>query len=394
MASIVTSDDDGRTPVLLVTDIGADLDDTLAFLTIAGSPALRLVGVVTSVGDGVARGCVMRGWLRRLGYADGEVPVLPSVDTATAGVVAPPGTPAPADAALGAVADTPRAIVAIARAYGARLAIVGIAALTPIAAALREPGGRDALRGVGRLYLQGQCVVAEPAGAGAAGGCGCCLDGAAGALAPDSAAYNFRTDMAAAAEVLDALQDAVPMRFLGKFAAYAVGVTKDELGTLDRAVGAAPSCAPARALPSMREMAKAQMDGFRQGNPALFFKIYAVPEQHRSLQTHAWYDHLPEGVISHPYDPLLALALVEEVEADAKRAKPSSLTSTIRRPPPPPLFDRRAVGEPTHDGARHTTIGNAPDACGVVDVELTKRALVAAMNRGVDRFGRFGSSVC
>ena len=52
MASIVTSDDDGRTPVLLVTDIGADLDDTLAFLTIAGSPALRLVGVVTSVGDG------------------------------------------------------------------------------------------------------------------------------------------------------------------------------------------------------------------------------------------------------------------------------------------------------------------------------------------------------
>ena len=28
---------------------------------------------------------------------------------------------------------------------------------------------------------------------------------------------------------------------------------------------------------------------------------------------------LPHGVISHPYDPLLALALVEEVEADEAR---------------------------------------------------------------------------
>ena len=49
------------------------------------------------------------------------------------------------------------------------------------------------------------------------GGRGCCDDGAGGALAPDSAAYNFRTDMAAAAAVLDAMQDAVPARFLGKF---------------------------------------------------------------------------------------------------------------------------------------------------------------------------------
>ena len=136
------------------------------------------------------------------------------------------------------------------------------------------------------------------------------------------------------------------------------------------------------------------MDGFRQGNPALFYKIYDVPERHRSLHTDAWYDHLPHGVISHPYDPLLALALVEEVEADAKRAKPPSPTSTIRGPPPPPLFDRRAVGEPTRGGERHATIGNASDACGVPDVNLTKRALVAAMNRGVDRFGRFGSSIC
>ena len=157
MASIVTSDDDGRTPVLLVTDIGADLDDTLAFLTIAGSPALRLVGVVTSVGDGASRaaascaaGCAARD-------ADGEVPVLPSVDAHRPRASSrAPGTPAPPTRHLGAVADTPRAIVAT----RARTARGSRSSASPrsrrIAAALREPGGRDALRGIGRLYLQGQ----------------------------------------------------------------------------------------------------------------------------------------------------------------------------------------------------------------------------------------------
>lgn len=37
---------------------------------LAGSPSCHLVGVVTSVNDGVARAAVARGWMRRCGVLD------------------------------------------------------------------------------------------------------------------------------------------------------------------------------------------------------------------------------------------------------------------------------------------------------------------------------------
>ena len=55
-----------RTPVLLVTDIGADIDDTLALMTLIGSENLFLAGVVTTVNDGVKRASLARQWLRIL----------------------------------------------------------------------------------------------------------------------------------------------------------------------------------------------------------------------------------------------------------------------------------------------------------------------------------------
>jgi hypothetical protein len=39
------------------------------------------------VNDGVLRGSIVRGWLRLAGYADEDVPVLPSIDPAVAGYV-------------------------------------------------------------------------------------------------------------------------------------------------------------------------------------------------------------------------------------------------------------------------------------------------------------------
>ena len=155
MASIVTSDDDGRTPVLLRIDIGADLDDTPILLTMGWMVEAAEIRRRRHLGRrrrsraaaSCAAGCA--------GSATptARCPCWRSVDAATAGVVAPPARPTPADEGLG-IADTPRAS-SRSRARTARGSRSSASPrLTPIAAALREPGGRDALRGIGRLYLQ------------------------------------------------------------------------------------------------------------------------------------------------------------------------------------------------------------------------------------------------
>jgi predicted NAD-dependent protein-ADP-ribosyltransferase YbiA (DUF1768 family) len=68
-----------RTPCLLITDIGADIDDTLALLTLLGSQHLFLAGVVTTVNDALQRAVLVRQWLQVLGVGDASVPVLPFI---------------------------------------------------------------------------------------------------------------------------------------------------------------------------------------------------------------------------------------------------------------------------------------------------------------------------
>ncbi len=48
-----------RTPVLLITDLGRDIDDTCALLALCSSPELELVGVVTCGGNSEARAKVL-----------------------------------------------------------------------------------------------------------------------------------------------------------------------------------------------------------------------------------------------------------------------------------------------------------------------------------------------
>lgn len=123
------------TPILLFTDIGADIDDTFALLVAAGSVRhCHLVGVVTSVNDGVLRGSIVRGWLRLLGLddvnggdgGDNEIPVLPTIDPAVAGCTVPSGFPTPQESNLGDVSDTPQRILDIAAAYGDQLVVAAI----------------------------------------------------------------------------------------------------------------------------------------------------------------------------------------------------------------------------------------------------------------------------
>jgi hypothetical protein len=55
-----------RTPVLLITDLGRDIDDTCALLALCASPELELVGVVTCGGNSEARAKVLPSFIYHL----------------------------------------------------------------------------------------------------------------------------------------------------------------------------------------------------------------------------------------------------------------------------------------------------------------------------------------
>jgi len=57
---------------------GRDIDDTLALLgmmALHAAKTIRLVGVIGTGGAGIERARVVRGWLRRFGIPDAEIPV-------------------------------------------------------------------------------------------------------------------------------------------------------------------------------------------------------------------------------------------------------------------------------------------------------------------------------
>mmetsp|Transcript_9676 Transcript_9676/g.11018 ORF Transcript_9676/g.11018 Transcript_9676/m.11018 type:complete len:356 (+) Transcript_9676:561-1628(+) len=338
-------------PVLLITDIGADIDDTLATLVLHGAPRVKVVGVVTSVNDGKKRGALMRGWLRKLGVADGDVPILPSVDSnGEAGCHTPDGFPAVEDAALGKVEETPFQILRIAEKYDGELAILGIAPLTPLAAAIRLDT-TGILKKIKRIYLQGNVHVNEKIGV----------------LKPDALAYNFRMDMEAATMVFDALQLYVPFTLLGKFAAFRVGLTKKDFERFTRSD-----------KPSLLCQARNQMNNFRIGNPELFYKLYPIPEKFKELDSMEWFDHIKGGTISHPYDPLLALSVVEDSQvdlfADAADSSPKELFT--RDPVLCNFPEKRPL---------HYIIGNTETEHGIPDPSRVHHALVQSLMRGLDR---------
>jgi inosine-uridine nucleoside N-ribohydrolase len=63
------------TPVLLITDIGRDIDDTIALFVLRALPSTKCVGLVTTGGSTPKRAMQARAWLRCLGVEDGECQV-------------------------------------------------------------------------------------------------------------------------------------------------------------------------------------------------------------------------------------------------------------------------------------------------------------------------------
>ena len=330
-------------PVLLITDIGRDIDDTLALLTLLGSKNVELVGVVTSGGCSLARTGVARGWLGCL-RAGFDAPIVggndDGVGTPSAEQCYVPDGFSPmrnGDACL----NGPEVIVKLCQQWRRKLTVVVIGPLTPMARALALPGGRPALRSVGAVYLQGQAdVTTSSAGAGGT------------LLTPSVECFNFREAMPAAELVFAALQaepagvwddPPVPLSLLGKHAAYACYLTVSDFS------GFASTAPPA--APDLAALVVKQMDGFRRKNPTVFYQLYPVPKQYRTDE--AWHQNTAGGVLCHPYDPLCVLLLLR-----------------------PELFRPRTVGI-------HTLVGNGTDDCGVPSPLAVHEALCALIAKGL-----------
>lgn len=337
------------TPLLLVTDIGRDIDDTVALLSISTyereEGLVKLVGVVATGGVGESRARLARFWLRRLGYADEDVKVAAClapghevsnicVFPAAKGV---PGSLEEAAAYEGRSKDTAASdlIVELAEAHAGRLVVLVIAPLTPIARAMGSEEGKAALeRGIAKLYFQAQTNVVfleEGSGEGRA------------RLEPNMAAFNLREDGEASAKVFERLQERVPFVLVGKYAAYRVQLEKSDFEEWDSAAGEA----------LMLPQVEAWLSEFRGKNPEAFYSVYPVPEEKRGDEE--WFRALRH--VSHPYDPLLVLCALR-----------------------PGLFSREVVpGAMGHVlvGGQAGADGGVPDP-GVVRTELLRVFIGAA----------------
>lgn len=278
----VHSIEKGPVPILLLTDIGRDIDDTIALFLLVGlvkSGRAKLVGVIGTGGAGRKRACVVRGWLRALGLPNEDTLVAADDSHGMEGCHVPDMAPDESNANL-FCGDAAGMIRELAIRFAGELEIFAIAPLSSLAHAIREERGLRSIReSIRCLHIQGQASI----------------DGRTGLMRPDFSAFNLRMDKEAANEVFDKLQGHIPFRLLGKHAAYRVGLTKKDFEGWDALIGGS----------EITGVARNTMNVFRQGNPDLFRKLYpSVPLD--KFDTDEWFNFMT--VVSHPYDPLLILS--------------------------------------------------------------------------------------
>ncbi len=208
-------------PVLFITDIGRDIDDTLALFALEAyqrQGLANIVGVIATGGMGMERARLSRGWLRRLGLGD-HIPVAACLK---------PGrevcdiesfdTPKEEDAHIykKSAADL---ILELARIHKGKLLVFAVAPLTPLADAMETAEGLNIIRkGVVCLNIQGQATFEN------------------NVLKPDFQAFNLSENKEASETVFEKLQNYVPFRLLGKHAAYRVSLTRQDFMEWDQMI--------------------------------------------------------------------------------------------------------------------------------------------------------------
>ena len=241
-------------PVLLLTDIGRDIDDLLALLVLRGLVAdgrAVLVGVVATGGAGPARAALARAWLRRLQWPDEpELGVAACLDPGPDEVSAPAwatngcrGNGNGNDGIDRSPDDAAGLILRCAARWGPELVVLAIAPLGPLAAALvADKAG--VLRTIRAVWIQGQPATMpmlphipphprsphphphpHPP------------------IEPDLVnAFNLRERPDASATVFARLRLHVPFRLLGKHAAYKTPLSHRDFRRCDAALGSHGCC--------------------------------------------------------------------------------------------------------------------------------------------------------
>lgn len=232
--------------VLVITDIGIDVDDAEAICLLAGEPGFRISGVA----------CTGAGQKVRLQKAKYLLSLLGREDVP--------------------VGRGPFFIDSVIRSTRGKCDILLIAQATSLSAALENNPG--IVRKIGRIYFQGQAVADSN-----------------GRLLPNPEAYNVSEDIAAA-ESLFAVQDKVPFTVVGKYAAYSLPVSRE---TFD---GYENSGHPAGAW--LKKTALESISDFSKNAPEKFRKVYNIPEDVSVEDGLASLEN-----ISNPYDAVTVLSM-------------------------------------------------------------------------------------
>ena len=283
-----------KAPVVVVTDIGRDVDDTIALLTAAGSGAFDVVGVVTTGGSGEKRCASCAHWLKSAGL--GDVPMCIGdadedyEDASALGCSTDPEWTAPEN-----VRRDPEAFfVELAEKHVGELVIVCLGPLLPLSKAVDadKDGALWKIKGIGLQGSVEEVMVdsgevdeetGEPKMVGT------------GKLAPLEEAFNFRQHMESARNVMDKLSGFVRFRVCSKHAAYSVKMLLEDLVFLG---------------PNAGEAVAEQTALFRMNNRPKFMECFALKSEFEGrtelYDKDDWYNYTTHACT--PYDPLVLMS--------------------------------------------------------------------------------------
>jgi inosine-uridine nucleoside N-ribohydrolase len=313
-----------KTPVLIYSDDGRDVDDIEAITYLAGSPNIEIAGIVTTHMIPDRRAMIARAVLNGLGKNDvpigvGSIFTTGKEDETLLKYLREHTVRDRTYEGEGLIETFPDGmdlIEDLTDHYGDKLKIAVLAPMTDLAkVAERSP---RLFKRIGGLFIQGQAVVEDAT------------------LSPDPAAYNLAEDMEAATHVFR-FQDEIPFTMVGKHAAYQVPLLRSDserMSATGNSVGM-----------YMKTHAEKGIECFAERAPQIFTRVFGVmPNQVSQLNE-----------LSKPYDALVAMAI----------ANPRGRIAN-------------------HIG-HHTLIGMTPEDTGVADAAELKRDLMNTMMRALTR---------
>eukprot|EP00092_Neocalanus_flemingeri_P032100 GFUD01034888.1.p1 GENE.GFUD01034888.1~~GFUD01034888.1.p1 ORF type:complete len:271 (-),score=63.60 GFUD01034888.1:216-1028(-) len=238
---------DRKIPIIIISDIGTDPDDILAMMVACAVQKFDILAVITTGGDTINRGRVARRWLNIAGM-DHETPVVPDLAPGSGNTKCffPEDTQSEEESFLTVdkIGDDLAAniIVKLANEHKRELGIFAIGPLGPLAKACEK--NPEIVQQIGFLAIQGQLKVHG------------------NLIEPDFSSFNLREDEAGARVVFETLQHCVPFKLLGKHAAYAVPLSKDDI----------------KHIPNFPSEVKTFLSILMDKNPDLFQRLYPVSE--------------------------------------------------------------------------------------------------------------------